>query len=166
MEKQLDYIATKEYVLGIKVEDSAQESSRKSAQAQLTIAVVFVPTGDSSDPNQLTEEIQITFPDMDYDATVVGNEDAIISSLNDSLTEENPDALFIHFQLTKGSVIATFEMITRQSKTNSALNNIASGVTLTHSNGQSYKTDDNMKVKNHVYKTTKQTDKKEPTMVT
>lgn len=126
MEKILDYKTTKAYDLVIKVEDKAPAGLRRSVNVTFNVEVAFVPT-QSSDPEVKTE-LELTFPNVDYDAVILGNEASFIAALNATLTLQNPGVIFVHFTLRRGSVIATFDMITTESTQNEALNRIASDV--------------------------------------
>ena len=119
----MDYTLSKEFSLGIKVEDSGPVGQRRFTTTIFHITVVFVPE-DSDDPEQVTE-LELTFSDVDYNTV---DETAFITALNDSLTTQNPDVTFTHFELHEGSVIATFEMIATTSKKTEVINNIAAAV--------------------------------------
>ena len=137
----------------IKVEDNAPVGQRRNVTATFDIKVAFVPI-DTNDPEVKTE-LELTFPDLDYDTVVAGNEANFIATLNATLSAKNPGVIFVHFELRKGSVIATFDMITQQTKKEDVLNQIAQevnseqGLTLNFQ-GTPY-TSKGIKVENNTY---------------
>lgn len=161
MEKTLDYLTTKTYVVTIKVEDNAPVGQRRSVNATFIIEVAFVPI-DTDDPEVKTE-LELTFADVDYDTVVAGNENDFIAALNATLSSENPGVTFVHFELRKGSVIATFDMITQQTKTVDVLNQIAQEVNSEQGLILNFKgnnlTSNSIKVENNTYTGTVPQDK-------
>lgn len=125
LEKSLDYKTTKEYSLTVKVEDNGQE--RRSVEVSVQIKVSFTPDNTSTDPEALTK-LELVFEDADYDTVVLGNEENFIAEVKKTLTQKYPNAIFVHFNVRKGSIIVTFEMITKQSKQSEVLNQISGDV--------------------------------------
>ena len=151
--KKLDYINTRDYDLGVKIEDNAPSDQRRSLTVTVHVDVVFHPR-DTQDP-EVKKVIELTFPDVDYDTVILGNEASFIAALKDTLVADHPGVIFVHFELRKGSVIATFDMITPSSNVTSVVNQLANQVTsnggLTVSfNGKAY-TSNKMKADDETY---------------
>lgn len=127
LEKALDYKTSKEYSLTVKVEDNGAVQERRSVEVSVQITVSFTPDNTSTDPEALTE-LELVFQDADYDTVVLGNEENFIAAIKRTLTQKYPNAIFVHFNVRKGSIIVTFEMITRQSKQTEVLNQISGDV--------------------------------------
>ena len=158
--KKLDYIKTRDYDLGVKIEDNAPSDQRRSLTVTFHVDVTFQPR-NILDP-EVKKVIELTFPDVDYDTAILGNEASFIDALEDTLVEKSPGVIFVHFELRKGSVIATFDMITPSSNVTNAVNQLASQVTssggLTVSfNGEVY-TSNKMKADDEIYKTVAEDD--------
>ena len=154
MARSLDYKIAKEFSLAIKIEDNAVVGQRRSVTVTFDVKVTF-ESSNTVDP-EVKREIELTFPDADYDAVVLGNEANFIAALAARLSSSYRAAIFVHFVLRKGSVIATFDMIMQQSNVSSLLNQLANevesttGLIVTY-NGQDYATN-KMKVDSKIYK--------------
>ena len=153
--KKLDYIKTRDYDLGVNIEDNAPSDQRRSLTVTFHVDVTFQPR-NILDP-EVKKVIELTFPDVDYDTVILGNEASFIDALKDTLVEKSPGVIFVHFELRKGSVIATFDMITPSSNVTNAVDQLASQVTsnggLTVSfNGEVY-TSNKMKADDEIYET-------------
>ena len=151
--KKLDYIITRDYDLGVKIEDSALSDPRRSSTGIFHVDVTFHPR-DTQDP-EVKKVIELTFRDVDYNAVVLGNEAEFIAALKGALVAKHSGVIFVHFELRKGSVIATFDMITSSSNVTNVINELADQVTsgggLSVSfNGNVYTTD-KMKTDDKIY---------------
>ena len=149
----MDYIITRDYDLGIKVEDNAPSDQRRSLIAIFHVDVIFHPR-NTQDP-EVKKVIELTFPDVDYDSVILGNEANFIGVLKQKLESNYPGVVFVHFELRKGSVIATFDMITSSSNVTSAENQLANQVTSGEGlavsfNGEVY-TSNKMKADDKIY---------------
>ena len=125
--KKLDYIKTRDYDLGVKIEDNALSGQRRSLTVTFHIDVTF-HSRNTLDP-EVKKVIELTFPNVDYDAVIVGNEANFIAALKDTLIRNSPWVIFVHFELRKGSLIATFDMITSSSNVTNDVNQLANQVT-------------------------------------
>ena len=127
LDKALNYKITNKYSLTIKVEDNSPPGERLSNQITVEISVSFIPDNTSSDPEVLTE-LELTFQDADYNSVVGDNEEDFIAEVNRSLSQRYPNAIFTNFRVREGSIIVTFDMITRQSQQTGVLLQISSDV--------------------------------------
>lgn len=151
--KKLDYIITRDYDLGVKIEDNAPSDQRRSLTVTFHVDVTFHPR-NTLDP-EVKKVIELTFPDVDYDTVILGNEASFIDALKDTLVRKNPGVIFVHFELRKGSVISTFDMIASSSNVTNAVNQLASQVTSSEGlvvsfNGEVY-TSNKMKADDKLY---------------
>ena len=127
LNKALDYKITNRYSLTIKVEDNAPAGKRLSNQTTVEISVTFTPDTTASDPEVLAE-LQLTFADADYNSVVQGKEEDFIAEMNRSLSLKYPNAIFTNFAVREGSIIVTFDMITRESQQTDVLIQISNDV--------------------------------------
>lgn len=127
MVKKLDYIITKEYDLVVKIEDNAPPSQRRSLTLRFHIAVIFHPRNKQNP--EVLKVIELTFSNVDYDDVILGKEASFIAALKDTLTDNYPGVIFVHFTLRKGSLIATFDMITSSTNATRVVNKLANQVT-------------------------------------
>ena len=127
LNKALDYKITNRYSLTIKVEDNAPAGKRLSTQTTVEISVTFTPDTTASDPEVLAE-LQLTFADADYNSVVQGKEEDFIAEVNRSLSLKYPNAIFTNFAVREGSIIVTFDMITRESQQTDVLIQISNDV--------------------------------------
>ena len=139
--KKLDYIIARDYDLGVKIEDNAPSDQRRSLMVTVHVDVTFHPR-NTQDP-EVKKVIELTFPDVNYDTVILGNEASFITALNNTLVSDHPGVIFVHFELRKGSVIATFDMITSSSNVTNVVNQLANQVTsnqglMVSFNGEAY----------------------------
>ncbi len=127
LDKALDYKTTREYFLTVRVEDNAPVGEKRSIETPVNITVSFTPDNTSSDPETLTE-LELTFEDADYDTVVLGNEENFIAEIKILLTQKYPNAIFLYITVRKGSIIVSFDMVTKQSQQSEVLNQISSDV--------------------------------------
>lgn len=127
LDKALDYKITNRYSLTIKAEDNAPAEKRLSTQITVEISVTFTPDTTASDPEVLAE-LQLTFADADYNTVVQGKEEDFIAEMNRSLSLKYPNAIFTNFAVREGSIIVTFDMITRESQQTDVLIQISNDV--------------------------------------
>ena len=127
LEKVLDYKVRKQYLLTVKVEDNAPVGERRSAETTVQLTVSFASDNTTSDPETVTE-LELTFEDADYDSVVGDNMENFIVEVKRALTQKYPNAIFVHFSVRRGSIIVTFEMISKQSQQSEVLNQIANDV--------------------------------------
>lgn len=167
MTKRLDYKTTKEYFLTIKVEDNAPEGRRRSVTVSFAIEVTF--HSSNTEDLEVKKEIELIFPDMDYDTVILGKESNFIAALSNILSSKHPGVYFVHFKLRKGSVIAAFDMITTQSNVTNVLDQLVAEVTSTKGltvtfNGQNFTTN-KMQVDNEIYNAASHKESEDSAMV-
>jgi hypothetical protein len=158
--KKLDYIITRDYDLGVKIEDNAPSDQRRSLTVTFHVDVMFHPR-DTQDP-EVKKVIELTFPDVDYSTVIRGNEDSFIVVLREKLVANYPGVIFVHFELREGSVIATFDMITSSSNVTDIVNQLANEVTSNEGlavnfNGETY-TSNKMKADDQTYEASSEQD--------
>ena len=158
--KKLEYIVTRDYDLGVKIEDNASSDQRRSLIVTFHVDVTFHPR-NTQDP-EVKKVIELTFPDVDYATVILGNETGFIAVLKDKLVSNHPGVIFVHFELREGSVIATFDMITSSSNVTNVVNQLANEITsngglTVNFNGETY-TSNKMKVDDETYEASSEQD--------